>query len=61
MQAFLLFQMLIDTWKRGADMEFNRGAPRAPQESNQEGDSSCVMLPHPNIQAILLPENWDFL
>ena len=34
-----------------ADMELNRATPRSPQESNHEGDSSCVMLPHLVIQA----------
>lgn len=32
-------------------MELNRGAPRAPQEPYNEGESSCVMLPHLDIQA----------
>ena len=32
-------------------MELNRATPRSPQESNHEGDSSCVMLPHLVIQA----------
>ena len=40
-------------------MELNRATPRSPQESNHEGDSSCVMLPHLVIQATSKQEDFS--